>query len=313
MLNHNRILAFVLVIATNLVAVACGSDDGKKSDDGVDASQQDATEQEASQEETGTDAGEDTGGKDAPQEDGTGTDVEPPEEMCKGSATQIVLSATSIGGLIPPEMALVARNGAYVLVTGDCTVHCSTRDGQVFTMKFDEARVSEMFEDFEVDLFEDRQGEYEGDCFDIPSKFFSYNEKSIRLHKCADDAEWITTLQQAAEKWFDTCVKEAEPVTGDMRYTVFEKSEAFEPDYHPVEWPLDVSLESIVKDPKQNIGHVATGEQVTKLRDLRTKALNGELGPVESYLIPVIDNEKSYSLVVSDTCVLEDENGKLPF
>lgn len=310
----------------SLVTVSCGGQEsGESIDNRLDSGSLDVSKHDTSPIDSGSDTGKDTGKdtstdanvKDASQHDGTATDVEIPPETCTGNATQIVLSSTRIGGgPMPPQQDLLSRNGwSYVIVTGNCTFHCGTTDGLVYSAKFDKARVAKMLADFEVELIDERKGDYMGDCMDAPDDIISYEGKSIRMSACANPKEqqWITKLREKASQWYASCAKEGKPVTGDMRYTVVEESVAFGPKYHPVAWPLDVSLKSVLEGPDLYIGYVAKGEQATKLRNLRAKALDGQLGPDKTHWIPVNDNGKSYSLFVSDTCTLEDSNGKIPF
>lgn len=246
--------------------------------------------------------------------------------LCTGDG--IAFSATRIGGgPVESGVELHSRNGfLYVLLTGDCRLYCTEKDGVVHATSLTEQEALDFLSSFELSQFASRAGTYYGSACDQPSDYYALGSLRIDVEAgCNNGAErmppWLQSMQRAfGANVAPSCATYPE-WAGDVRYVLIDTEANFYPEHvfaHAVRWPLAIDPSRVAVrlgayNPVRARRLAQEGDAST-LRALRRRFLLGELAPQGVQFIPIEQADgHRYLLYVADAIPLEDEDGLLPF
>lgn len=272
----------------------------------------------------GADAGG-MGGADSDDSGGTAAaDIGPGGEgpICDGQPGVRLAVRIAGGGPIAPGTAMLADNGwQFLLVEGSCVAWILKSNNEPLrTITLSREREQRLADSLKVSQWSRIQVMPFGGCLDAPGISYRFGQSRIAGAVCGlrpDDP--LNEINEAFRTELTELSAAASTLSGDVRYLIIADSGFRGGDNRaPVPWPLDLPIAplALANGDRYSPGdsRLATGTDASRLRAIRTTALNGSAGngTVFDYTPVKAADGSLYQLYVRDAVPLESPNGLLP-
>lgn len=244
--------------------------------------------------------------------------------ICDGQPGVRLAVRIAGGGPAFPGTAMLSENGwQFLLVEGSCVAWILKSENEPLrTMTLSREREQSLIASLMLSQWSMFEGRHEGGCADAPGINYRFNQQRISGPVCGlRPGDPLQALNDAFNAQLASLSAVASAHSGDIRYLLVPDSGfGGSGSRTPIPWPLDVPAASVVfaQNPagQYNPGdsRLATGIDASRLRAIRTTALNGNAGngTVFDFTPVVAADGVSYQLFARDAVPLENTNGLLP-
>lgn len=240
--------------------------------------------------------------------------------ICDGSSDIRLAVTTGGGGPVPSGMAMLAENGyESLLVDGSCQTWISRYNRPVRTRVLSNEREQTLAAALRLGQWNRFGGTHMGGCADASGISLRFGAQSIRGSACGlPPSDPLSILTTAFEQQIQDLAADATDLAGDVRYLVLRESTPAIGDNRPaVAWPLEVSVASVVFPDSlgpyvRGDSQLATGEDASRLRSIRTTVTGAGSGPAYDFTPVAGAGGVVYDLYLRDALPQEDADGLLP-